>query len=223
MYAPQTEASPAVFAAARSANVRQVVLLSSASVVKAPPGQNPIAERHRAAERAMQQAGLACTFIRPDTMASNCLQWAASIRDEGRVCTAYPDALRNPVHEDDLALLAVQSLLSQAHRGGTYYVTGPAVLSIREQVRTIAELCGRAVECVELSEREALAHMQAATPGLTPVAMQRLLDYLRKSVHVPPPISDEFFLATGMAPRNFADWVRDNLQAFAPPCGPRES
>lgn len=216
LYAPQTGASPAVFGAARAAGVRRVVLLSSASVFKAPPGPNPIAERHRAAEGAAQAAGLACTFIRPDTMASNCLQWAAGIRDEGRVCTAYPEALRNPVHEDDLALLAVQSLLSDAHAGRAFYVTGPQVLSIREQARTIAGLCGRELQCVELAEPEAMAHMLAETPGLAPAAAERLLDYLRKSQTVRPPVSEDFRRATGLVPRSFADWVRDNLQAFAP-------
>lgn len=223
MYVPQTGAAPAVFRAARAAGLRRLVLLSSAAVAKAPPGPNPIAERHRAAEDAATAAGLACTFIRPDTMAANCLQWAAAIRAEDCVRTAHPDALRNPVHEDDLALLAVQALLSDAHAGRAYYVTGPQVLSIREQVRTIAALRGRDVQCVELTEAQALARMLADTPGLAPAAAQRLLDYLRKSLTQRPPVSEEFRAATGAAPRSFAQWVRDHLPAFAPPDAVRPS
>ena len=41
MYAPDPTSSKAVFRAAKSAGVRKVVLLSSASVFKAPPGANP--------------------------------------------------------------------------------------------------------------------------------------------------------------------------------------
>ena len=217
MYAPQAAASQEVFRAARAAGVRRIVLLSSASVTKAPPGANPIAERHRAAERAVQAAGLEWAFIRPDTMASNCLQWAADIREQGCIYTAHPDSLRNPVHEDDLALLAERALLSGELAGEAFYATGPEVLSIRDQVQTIATLSGREVRCVELTEAQALARMLAANPSMEPAAAQRLLDYLRKSLTVRPPVSADLRSATNVMPRSFADWVHDNLEAFMPP------
>ena len=217
MYAPDADASPAVFGAARACAVQRIVMLSSASVVKAPPGPNPIAERHRAAEAAVRAASLGFTFIRPDTMASNCLQWVQSIRADGCVYTACPNSMRNPVHEDDVALLAALALQSDAHAGRAYFVTGPQVLRIRDQVDAIAAQLGETITCVRIEEEDALARSMLASPGLSRAAAQRLLDYLRKSVTVKPDVSDEFGEATGCAPRPFSDWVCDHLDAFRRP------
>lgn len=214
MYAPAPSASAAVFAAARACSVQRIVMLSSASVVKAPPGPNPIAERHRIAEAAVKAAGFEFTFIRPDTMASNCLQWARSIREEGRVYTACPDSMRNPVHEDDLALLAALALESNVHIGRAYFVTGPQVLRVRDQLDIIAEQRGTAIGCICIEEEEAMTRSMQAQPGMSRLAAQRLLDYLKKSVTVRPDVSDEFLEATGRAPRPFVEWVRDHLNAF---------
>lgn len=213
VYAPDAHASEALFNVARQAGVRQVVLLSSASVSKAPPGDNPIAERHRAAENAVRSAGLDWTFIRPDTLASNCLQWAPGIRSERRVYTPYPESKRSAVHEDDVAMLAVSSLLGTQNVGRILEITGGCLLSIREQVNTIAEQLGCAVECVQISHEEALRRM-TANPAQSPQAAARILDYLKKSVTLPPRLTDEFEQAMGRAPRSFSEWVADNLADF---------
>lgn len=213
VYAPDVHASEALFNVARQAGVRQVVLLSSASVSKAPPGENPIAERHRVAENAARSAGLDWTFIRPDTLASNCLQWAPGIRAERRVYTPYPESKRSALHEDDVAMLAVSSLLGTQNVGRILEITGGHLSSIREQVNTIAEQLGSAVECVQISHEEALRRM-TANPAQSPQAAARILDYLKKSVTVPPRLTDEFEQATGCAPRSFSEWVADNLADF---------
>jgi uncharacterized protein YbjT (DUF2867 family) len=213
VYAPDVHASEALFNAARRAGVRQVVLLSSASVSKAPPGENPIAERHRAAENAARTAGLDWTFIRPDTLASNCLQWAPGIRAEQRVYTPYPESKRSAVHEDDIAMLAVSSLLGTENVGRVFEITGGHLLSIRDQVNTIAVHLGMPVECVQISHEEAVQRM-TANPAQSPQAAARILDYLKKSVTVPPRITDDFERATGCAPRNFSEWVADHRAEF---------
>lgn len=61
--------------AARSAGVRQVVLLSSVSVVMATSEQNPIARMHRTVEQAIERSGLDWTFIRPGMFATNARWW----------------------------------------------------------------------------------------------------------------------------------------------------
>ncbi len=216
-YAPRADASEAVFGAMSDAGVRRVVVLSSSSVTKAPPGANPIAERHRIAEVAVRAAGLQWTFIRPDTMASNCLQWVQDIRREGRVYAPYPDSMRNPVHEDDIARLAVLALVSGTLLGRALYITGPEILSIRQQAHVIADAIGRPLECVQTSAQEALDRMLAADPGMSPDAARRLLEYLRRTQTARPQISTEFETVTGTAPKTFAQWVGDNLEAFEHP------
>ncbi len=215
MYAPQADVSNAVFKAAAAAGVRHVTLLSTAAVSRVPPGVNPIVERHRVAEDAARAAGLRCTLLRPDTMASNCLQWVQTIRAECRVYTAYPESMRNPVHEDDIALLAVESLLGAGLRDCQFEITGPACITIREQVATIAARLGVKLDCVTISTEEALVRMAAPPTGLSPESAGRLLDYQKKSITVAPPIADDFKKATGRAPRPFDAWVEDNISYFS--------
>ena len=213
LYAPDAPASAALFHAAHTAGVRHVVLLSSASVTKAPPGANPIAERHRKAENAVIDAGLEWTFIRPDTLASNCLQWAPGIRAEQRVVTPYPDAMRSALHEDDIAQLAVAALLDPQHVGCAYDITGDRLMSIREQVHAIAEHLGTEVECVQIGHDDALQRM-TTDAAQNPQAAARILDYLKKSVTLPPRITDDFARATGHMPRSFGEWVADHIVDF---------
>jgi uncharacterized protein YbjT (DUF2867 family) len=175
---------------------------------------NPIAERHRAAEKALQATGMDWNFIRPDSMASNCLQWSRTIREEQRVYAPYPDAMRCAVHEDDIALLAVHCLLSERYLARTIEVTGREVLRVRDQVQCIASHLGTPLECVTVSRQEALQRMRAANHAMPLQAAQRLLDYLKKSVTEAPNISDEFTRATGCALRGFSDWVSDNIDHF---------
>ena len=63
--------APAFAAAARAAGVEHVVLLSSASVLTADAAANPIALQHSTAERALDDAGLTRTFVRPGYFATN--------------------------------------------------------------------------------------------------------------------------------------------------------
>ena len=214
MYSPQSDVSTAVFKAAAAAGVRHVTLLSTAAVNRVPPGMNPIADRHRAAENAAKAAGLCCTLLRPDTMASNCLQWVQTIRDECRVYTAYPESMRNPVHEDDIALLAVQSLLRPGLRDCEFEITGPACITIGEQVAAIAARLGVELDCVTINAEEALVRMTVPPTGLSPESAGRLLDYQKKSITVAPPIAGDFKKATGCAPRPFDAWVEDNISHF---------
>src|SRR6266568_8223062 len=103
--------------AAESAGVQHVVLLSSGAVVHPGAERNPIARAHAAVESAIEKSGLAWTFIRPGMFATNTLWWwRNSIRDEGIVRVPHPDAQTAPIHEKDLAALAVTALTQPGHR-----------------------------------------------------------------------------------------------------------
>src|SRR3954453_16079998 len=94
--------------AAASADVRYVVLLSSAAVVVPDAERNPIARQHRTVESAIERSGIDWTFVRPGMFATNTLWWwQRPIRDEGVVRNPYPDAQTAPVHEKDMATLVV--------------------------------------------------------------------------------------------------------------------
>src|SRR5882757_3626047 len=111
--------------AAESAGVQHVVLLSSGSFIHPDAAHNPIALAHIAVESALENSSLTWTFIRPGMFATNTLWWwRNSIRDKGTVRVPYPDAQTAPIHEKDLAALAVTALTQPGHHGHAYPVWG---------------------------------------------------------------------------------------------------
>jgi len=82
-------------AAARKTGVEHVVLLSSSTVLHPDSEADPIALRHITAERALDEAGLDRTFVRPGYYATNTLRW--QLICTGRVLrTAFPEAVTSP-------------------------------------------------------------------------------------------------------------------------------
>lgn len=198
--------------------VRHIVLLSSASVVKvAPSARNPVAERHRAMERYLQESGLSGTYLRPDVLASNCLSWAEEIRLHRRVSVAYPASLRNPVHEDDVARVASMAMLDrETFRDRSLFLTGPAPLSIREQVAAIGQAIGQRIECREITVEAAIDRMtRGASPMPTEVA-RRLMLYMEKTTRETPAVTTDFFDAVGQAPKAFSEWAIEHARVFRP-------
>ncbi|MDT7799925.1 MAG: hypothetical protein QOI78_3358 [Actinomycetota bacterium] len=151
-YAP-TEGADDFAAAATEAGVEHVVLLSSGSVLLPSAAGNLIAEEHRAVEATMAASGLRWTPIRPLVLATNALNWGDSIRDEGTVRLVHPEAKTAPIHERDVAAVAVAALLGRDDVDGM--LTGPRLLSQREQVELIGAAAGRPVRIEELAETEA--------------------------------------------------------------------
>jgi uncharacterized protein YbjT (DUF2867 family) len=98
--------------AALAAGIRHVVLLSSGAVINADAEHNPIARQHRAVELAIERSRLEWTFVRPGMFATNTRWWwKESIRTKNAVRLPYPDAQTAPVHEKDMAALAVAALI----------------------------------------------------------------------------------------------------------------
>ena len=126
-------------ALARAAGVNRLVVLSSASVLLPWAHGNPIADEHRAVEAACAASGLSFVPIRPLVLATNALYWAESLRDTGRIGMYRPEAVSAPVHEQDIAAMAVAALLAQIDdRLAGAMLTGPTLLSQTEQVAAIS-------------------------------------------------------------------------------------
>ncbi len=208
---------PRLLQSAKAQGVRRIVLLSSAAVVRVAPEQrNPVAERHRSIEQAIQDFGFEWTFLRPDILASNCLAWAPEIQRESRVRVPFPDAMRNPIHEKDVAQAAVQALRTDQLRDAALALTGPRSLTLRRMVEIIAEEIRHPIACEAISPEHALRDMTTGPRAIKPEIAARLIDYQRKSVSTPPQVSPDFEQACGRPPREFSEWVRDHRQRFLP-------
>ncbi|KUJ70088.1 hypothetical protein ACZ90_06945 [Streptomyces albus subsp. albus] len=192
--------------------VRRVVTLSSAAATDPGP-HNPIGTHHRELEAAVEESGLEWTHVRPGAFAANAAIWAAQIRVGDTVHGPYAQAQSAPVHEADIAAVAVRALLGDELLGRTPVLTGPESITHAEQVRLIGEAIGRPLRYAEITPEEALERM--AGPHLTREIAASLLRIYRESVGRPAEISPETERITGRRARTFGAWVRERGELFA--------
>jgi uncharacterized protein YbjT (DUF2867 family) len=196
--------------AARTAGVQHVVALSSGTI--AIEQRSAIGRWHHALEQAVEATQVSATFLRPGNFASNSLRWAGMIRSQGSVFHPYPDGRSAPIDPRDIAAAAFVALTDSSRRGQTYHLTGPAKLSTREQVQTIASALQREIRFVEVPEVGARKGMLGS--GMTETMADAILELARASMHDAEPLSPAVRELTGHEPRTFGTWVHDHVGAF---------
>lgn len=201
-------------AAAEEAGVRHVVLLSSSSVVARDADTNPIALRHRAVETALENSRLDWTFIRPGMFATNTLWWwREPVRAGGPIRLPYPESLTAPVHEKDLAEIAVTALTGQGHEGAAYTVHGAKALTLREKLGHIGDAIGRRIPVEEIPVEQARDELAAT---MAPHAAEITLRIWTAGAKRTPPTNDAVERITGRPAQTFAEWARDHADDFRP-------
>lgn len=73
-------------------------------------------------------------MLRPGNLASNSLRWVGTIRAQDAVVAAYGDPASTVIDPRDIAVVAAQVLTSPVHERQTYMLTGPEMLTTRQQV-----------------------------------------------------------------------------------------
>ncbi|GAA2454805.1 SDR family oxidoreductase [Streptomyces mauvecolor] len=203
-------AGPAdIIGLAAASGVRRVVLLSSQGVATRPLGPSRVALR--AVEDALRESGLDWSLVRPGGFASNALAWAESVRTRGTVAAPFGDVGVPVVDPSDIAEVAAACLLDDRHAGGVYELTGPEVISPRQQTETIAAALGSPVRFHELTRAEARAAMTRFVP---PELADDTLDIIAAPNPAELRISPHVEQVLGRAPRPFSDWVARNIAAF---------
>lgn len=87
---------------------------------------------------------------------------------------------RRAVDRADVAATAVEALLSPNHAGKVYTLTGPELLSVRDQAAILAAALGRDVEVTDLPPDEARRQMLASGMNRDAVeAMSHGMSYVR--------------------------------------------
>ncbi|MEV7629649.1 NAD(P)H-binding protein [Actinoplanes sp. NPDC089786] len=164
-----------VVKAAQSAGVRRIVLMSSGSVIHPTSQGNPITEEHRKVEQAFAAApDLTVIPLRPLVLATNTLGWAYPIKANGTVPLYQPDAITAPIHERDVAAVAVAALTGDDATTGL--LTGPARMSQRDQVATIGAAIGRNVTVTALNRDDARTRFSRFMPAEQAGAVLSFLD-----------------------------------------------
>lgn len=203
-------ADPAdIVAQAAAAGVRRVVLLSTLGVVTRPFGPTRIAMR--ALEDTLRESGMEWAILRPGGFASNALWWAESVRTQRVVAAPFGDVGVPIIDPADIAAVAAACLLDDRHAGGVYELTGPEVITPRQQSEAIAAALGTPVRFHELTRHEAKAAMAQSMPA-------ELADDTLDILGAPKPaelrVSPDVQKVLGRAPRPFADWAARNVAAF---------
>lgn len=218
---PEASTAREVVALAERAGVRRVVVLSSGAVTA---GYDTTI--HLPVERAVEESGLEWTHVRPGEFAANKLSlWGPSIRAERVVRDANPDSGWFPVHEQDIADVVIAALLEDGHVGNVYDVNGPAVVSLRDQVRAIAAAIGEEIRFEVLSPAEA-RKVYLAQGGFAAEAADFLLGFTDYDGNPADPDAAADFdpallgplptaeVVTGRPARTFAQWARDHAADF---------
>jgi uncharacterized protein YbjT (DUF2867 family) len=196
-------------------SVREIVFLSSSAVQDELPVQsNPIARIHHEVERAIRRTKVRWTFLRPGAFAANALTWWAPQLRKGEILRwPYAKAAWAPIHERDIAAVAVRALIESGHDGKTYFLTGGQVLTQEEQLRAIGEASGRTFKFEELSADDARKGMSATMP---PFVVDRLLDMWARMVDSPGAISNVVEEITGNPATTFRQWALEHSLEFQP-------
>jgi uncharacterized protein YbjT (DUF2867 family) len=210
--APLAAAAPALERIA--ARATRIVLLSSPHRTPHPFFQQPNALRavHAGVEQIIEGSGLRWTFLRPTVFALNCRAWWAPQIVRGDVVRwFYAEAATPPIHEHDIAAVAVRALCEDGHDGKEYVLTGPASLTQREQVRIIGEAIGRPLRFEELPPAAARESLLTIMP---PSIADMLLGAYAAAVGIPALVTSTVEEITGSPARSFRGWAGDHVDAF---------
>ena len=199
-----------VMDAARRAGVGRIVVMSSGSVIHPTSEGNTLTEQHREIEDMFAAADdLMVIPIRPLVLAANALGWAHPIRATGTVALYRPEALTAPIHERDIAAVAVAALTG--NNDTTDMLTGPTRMSQRGQVAVIAAATGKDITVGVLTGEDALKQFSGFMPVEEAHAVVRFLD---DAAMGNSPATDAVERILGRPAVSFDRWAADHAADF---------
>ena len=198
-----------------ASRTERIVFLSAPIRTNHPFFQQPNDLRHvyAAVEDLIEQSGMAWTMVRPGPFALNCRNWwAPQIRNGGVVRWFHGAAQTAPVHERDIAAVAVRALCEAQHGGRDYVLTGPESLTQREQLAMVGDAIGRTLVFDEVSPDTARREVIAAWPAR---AEDMLLSAYAAALDRPAFVTRTIEEVTGTPARSFRQWAIDHAPDFA--------
>jgi uncharacterized protein YbjT (DUF2867 family) len=192
------------------AGIATTVLLSSL-VVRLYPG-SVMASSHEREESVLGAIlGDSLIVLRPGAFMDNdAAEWSASIREDGVVVSAFPDALELPIAVIDIAAEAVTTLTAEVSQpDAPRLLLGPEWLSACDRVALLAEALGQHIGIREVSADEHVALLARVRPE--PIARQKVM----MLEAAPRSIADCPQLALVTTRTRYAVWAAANTAAFA--------
>ena len=213
-FAPPAAAAPALERILKQA--QRIVFLSSPHKIAHPffqGGQpNPVASLHSEIERLIEASGRRFTFLRPGMFAANALRWwAPQIRTGDLVRWPYLAAPTAPIHERDIAAVAVRALCEDGLAAAEYVLTGPQSLTQSEQISTIGDVIGRSLRIEEIPPEDAKQEFLSLMPA---PAVNMLFGAWSAAIGQPAYRTSAVAEITGAPARTFHHWTTDHAAAF---------
>ena len=140
----------AAIEAAKRAGVQQIAY--TGIVNPGPENLAAVAAEHRATEQAIDDSGLAYTFLRNSIYADLQPLSAQAAIASGRLVTNAGDGRTAYVTREDCAAVAAAILTSDGHENQTYDITGPEALNAADLAKLYSELGGKPVEVVHVDD-----------------------------------------------------------------------
>ncbi|MFD6453854.1 SDR family oxidoreductase [Nocardia sp. NPDC060220] len=195
---------------AADAGIRRVVFVSSQGAVTRP--QSDGYARTIAFEQALAESGLEWTALRPGAFFSNTFAWIEPVRTQRVIPAPFGDIGLPAVDPADIAAVAAVALREDGHHGRAYTLTGPAVITPRDQAAAVAEAIDAPITFLELTVDEAKQNMLRFMPE--PVA-DHTLTILGMPTAEELQVSPDIEEVLGRPATTYAQWVRRHRATYA--------
>lgn len=192
------------------AGVERAVLLSSGA---APSGDttNAVARYHIASERAVRDAGLAWTFLQPNSFMTNTYEWVPQLRAGDVVRAAFAEVAVATIDPADIAAVAARALRDGGLEGRSLRLSGPEALRPADRLRTLGAVLGRDLRLEPIPDDVARAEMSASMPAeYVDAFFSFFVDGTLDETSVHPTVRE----VLGREPRPFAGWVAEHVDRF---------
>jgi len=196
--------------AAKASGVKKLVKLSAAGALEEG---SQLSKWHRDAERLLEASGLAWVTLRPNFFMSNFVHYYPPDAS-GAIYLPTGEGKAAWVHPLDIGEVAAEAILRSDYDGKALDITGPAALSVADVAAVLSEASGRAIKHVDVPAEAARAAMDGMhMPDWMVQGMLDLHDVIKhnRAAATTSVVQD----VTGLAPRSFAEFAREQRAAFA--------
>ncbi|MFE3259179.1 SDR family oxidoreductase [Nocardia sp. NPDC059229] len=209
---PQLVTGPAaaeVLETVAAAGVRRVAFLSSQGAVTRP-GSDGYA-RTLEFEQALAASDLEWTVLRPGGFFSNTFAWIEPVRAERMIPAPFGDVGLPQVDPADIAAMAAAALREDGHDRQIYTVTGPELVTPRQQAQALAAALGEPLRFAELTREQARVNMLRFMP-------ESVADHTLTILGEPTPeeqlVSGDVERVLGRRATGYAEWAARVAPAF---------
>jgi uncharacterized protein YbjT (DUF2867 family) len=203
----------AIVEAARAAGVAHIVKMSA---IGAGPDQPSMSlSFHWQGEVDIEDAGIAYTFIRPNSFFQNTLFDAPTINAEGKFYSCVGDAQFAKIDTRDIGEVVAKVLSEDGHQGKIYELTGPEPLTYSDIAVTLSSAVGRSIEYVDMAADDYAGALETA--GFPGWLAKEFADIYGRGFYRDSGgayTTDTVERLLGRPPRAFSEFARDYAEAF---------